>query len=230
MILGIFLAFINLILLHRKKIYIKETIVLVINFLIFLSYTIFLFIINNKIIEFESIFSLSYLFLSAIYSYLLINILDFKVIYNSLVIILIISMFNFVFFEKGIELFTIKNILSSSFNNSFSLFESHYSSGVAFALCLFFTYFNKNRFFTLLSLFYVFLTFKRILLISSIFLFLFTIFFCSSRSFKRNYLNVIMSIIFTIAPLIYFNILVNDSYGLFDFTLGRSVLLNNLIN
>lgn len=111
--------------------------------------------------------------LPATYVYFLINTTSFDAIYHSMKWILIWSFVIYLFVEKGIRFFTWTDFQSISFAESYSPFESSYSSGTAVACLTFFSYYRRDKKLVLLSFIFTFLVFKRVsLLLSIIFLFL----------------------------------------------------------
>lgn len=178
--------------------------------------------------SFDVFYSLSYIFIAITYAFFIINLFEFRMIYNCMAIILVVAILDFIFIEKGIHIFTIENLKSISFSNSYSVFESNYSSGLAFALSCFFIFFNKKRLFTILGIIFVFLTFKRAILILTILYFIVSIIFETNKKLP-NYTKYLIGFIFVIATLLYKNEIINDPFGFRKFTMGRSTMLYNLV-
>lgn len=216
---------------NNKRMYLKETFGIVFTVIIFGIVSLFLAVEANVSLHMETYMELAYIFISCIYAYLLVNTLDVSYLYKSCAIVLFFSIVNYVFFEKGISIFSLQNLINISFSDSYSIFESHYSSGVAFVLGCFFVYYNKNRFITITSILYVFLTFKRMLLLSVLFLFILSFIISSMEKKNKNRItNVLLSFAFVIATLYYFNYIKSNYTELSDFTMGRSNILHVLLN
>ena len=87
---------------------------------------------------------------------LAISLLDSEDIYCCLSWILIITFSIYCVFEIGSDAFTVMHFEEISFSESYSPFESHYTSGTAIALCAYFSYYRKNKFLTVLGLIFSF--------------------------------------------------------------------------
>lgn len=200
--------------------------------LIFLIFSLIQMLIVNKV---QTIFlvELSYIVLAIVFAYLLTNILNTKEIYNCMCIILIAVFLGYIY-EIGITNFSINNIFNSNFSLSTSVFESSTSSGTAFVLCGFFLYYNKNKFFTILSLIFVLLTFKRVFMVVTLFIFIEFCFLNKNKKIKSKYFYL-FPVLFILSTVVYFNILTysfNDLIiynKLMDFTQSRVLFLKNLI-
>ena len=146
---------------------IKSIICLTVTFAILSIY----FMLKNHGFERETMVGLIRIILPIIVAYTLLNVMDIDCIYSLMAILLIIMFIGYLAaFANEI---TISNILSIDFLNSYSPFESNYFSPAAMGFCLFFCYYRKNWVFTVLSVFFTIMTFKRIMVIYSLFLLIF---------------------------------------------------------
>lgn len=112
-----------------------------------------------------------HMLLPAVVTVLAMNIGDSDDIYKCFGWILCICFVIYCVYEVGIEMFTSEQFAQISFEESFSPFESHFTSGTAMALCAYFSYYRKNKLLTILSLVFSLMVFKRLLIIGSIALF-----------------------------------------------------------
>lgn len=108
----------------------------------------------------NSVIGIMYIVLAIIYAYYILNTLSFDDIYNCMKIILVAGVVGYIC-EIGIDNFTLKNILKSSFQDSYSPFESNYTSSLSIIMCSFFSYYRKEKKWVILSMAFALFTFKR---------------------------------------------------------------------
>lgn len=114
------------------------------------------FIVKNQGFYIETVLGLVKLFLPVFIAYIMLNTLSQRQIYDIMQFYLILSII-FYIFTIGIQNFTVENIASVNFLDSYSPFESTFFSPSAFALFFYFTYNNKRIWPILLSVLFVFL-------------------------------------------------------------------------
>lgn len=107
-----------------------------------------------------------------IYTFLAINFLTEKDIDFLMKVSLLAGWVGFLF-DNGLSNFTLQNLLSISFVNSYSPFENSEVSLLAFALCVYFIYrYKQEKNYTIAALILNFLVFKRVYVVSVIILFI----------------------------------------------------------
>lgn len=220
----------------KERVFKKETLNIgfVIIGLIFIS--LFMFLINNKIYSsfFEMIFKL---LIPIVYVYLFLNIMDFKKIYICMCFALVFSFIGYII-EIGIENFTIDNLLSINFFDSYSPFESDFSSGTSIAMCAFFMYYRKNKPFVILSLLFALLTFKRSAVLFAILLLFLPKIIDVNKSISKKWIRLAQILFIIITPIYLWLLLPEQSQIFFNifgetqkiFTMGRSDFLNELLS
>jgi hypothetical protein len=121
--------------------------------------------------------------------------------------------------EIGLENFTSKQFLNISFAQSLSPFESHYTSGTALALCAYFAYYRKRKVFTIVSLVFSLLTFKRLMVVYSVVVFVLPLFVNIKRRISKSVLVACASL-FTVLTLLYYWGLVPENQDVLERLLG----------
>lgn len=232
---GMFLSFLKLLsekTTNRRYFYFEDgykNILVVLIFFVLVSCASI--IITNKA-TILTINGLLYIFLAITYSFLYINCLDEDLFYKSFVIILI-GTFIFYGFSIGFSNVTFSNLFSSSFINSSSVLESHYFSGIAFALSAYFCFNRKHIIITIFSVLFCIFTFKRVTIIASLVLFIIPFFVNTNFKVKKS-LIIFVKLAFIILPVLYVYIMLYSNmftdYELSNFTLGRSDFLIELVN
>lgn len=118
--------------------------------------------------SFRTIQELLFLFLPMLYGYFVINTWIREDVDNAFKLGIIISFLCYLIsLRRGLSQIVLA-LLASSFGNSYSELESFTFCGLAVAFCLYFCYYNKSKFFMFMSIFFVFMTFKRLFIIISI--------------------------------------------------------------
>lgn len=114
------------------------------------------------------------LLLPIVIACLIVNLVSFEYIYKLMYIFLIASFITFLINEIVMGRFSFNEIFTLSLSNSTgSAMESNFFSPTAISLCCFFGYFRKDKFPLILSVIFTFLTYKRLMAIFAIFLFIF---------------------------------------------------------
>lgn len=233
----IFIAFSFVIsLLHNKKIiFIEEFKSIFIICFCFVGISIFKIIINN-VLRFDFLISIFKIFLPIIITFFIVNTLNYKEIDFLFKSVLLISIIGYVI-QIGIKTFTIENLFSISFSNSYSPFESNNFAGIACVSCFYFNYFRKNSFLSILATIFCLLTFKRLSILFAIITFILPIFVNPNKRIKSISKNI-FPIIFFVSTIFYCYLLIpeNQFYiesifnvSLSKLTMGRSELLKTLM-
>lgn len=193
------------------------------------------FIVKNQGFYIETVLGLVKLFLPVFIAYIMLNTLSQRQIYDIMQFYLILSII-FYIFTIGIQNFTVENIASVNFLDSYSPFESTFFSPSAFALFFYFTYNNKRIWPILLSVLFVFLTFKRFMIVIVFFTLVVNRFINDNRKIPV-WVARLLSIAFILGT--WFYMLVMEGYldnflekyigmDMNQFTMGRGWLLQNL--
>ncbi len=218
-------------LLHKKKntvmVYELEKILQIC--FIFLIVTVFFSLLAGKWND-RAATELILMVLPIVYAFFLVNALSVKQINVCMGIILLISMCAYLFdLHMGFGEF-ISALFSMNPEVSYSSLESSVFAGVSIALALYYLYYRNNKIFCLLSVLFVFFTFKRLaMLVVILLIFLPKIVDCSKKITKRTLLlTKIFIMIFSVA---YFMLLTPEvaswvqnhwNFSLDNFTMGRS--------
>lgn len=129
------------------------------------------FMLKNNGFHSITIIGIVRLLIPAVAAFAVLNVLSFNDIYKLMRQSLIITFLLYLCSIAGH--ISLESISTISFITSNSPFESHFFSPPAMAFCLFFCYYRKNKLLTFLSVFFTFLTFKRIMILYALFLLLF---------------------------------------------------------
>lgn len=156
---------------------------------------------------------LMFMILPILYSYGLINTLNYKQIEKAMFGTLLISLIGyFVNLKMSPDMF-IDALASMDFNSSESLLESSQFSGIAVAVALFYLYYRKSKIGLFLSVAFVILTFKRLaILVIIILLFLPKIIDLTKQVRKKTF-RFICAIVF-IVGILYFQIMLPENKGI----------------
>ena len=175
-----------------------------------------------------------------LFAFLFINIMDFKQIYNSMVTILIISIIGYII-EIGIQAFSAKSLSMISIRDSYSPFESHMYSGISAGLAAFFCYFRKKKLPTIVSVIFSILTFKRIPIIFTIILLVYSLFSNKANKTISKKIIIFTAVGFSICGFLYTQMLMPNNIralnsiinkylniDLYTLVMGRNVLFSRL--
>ena len=104
----------------------------------------------------------------------------------------------------------IKALFNSNFSESTSDLESHIYSGFSLAFCTFFCYFDNKKKYKLLSVLFVIMTFKRLAIITAIFLYILSKLNIKKISIGKN-IYVISGIFLIFFAVLYYNIMLPNN-------------------
>ncbi|MBU5280433.1 hypothetical protein KQI13_02180 [Anaerostipes hadrus] len=191
---------------------------------------------NGYALSFRTIVQISLVLFPALYAYVLVNLLSTKTIIY-LFEITFIGSICFYIYEVGIgEFLNINNWLSISYLHSYSPFENSTYADVFLYSFFFFNYFRHTdilekrnlQIYSILSLIFVFLSFKRLQILTAVVIFVISSWINMRKKIKYRYVLGI-ALMFVIGTVIYqkfvsgqINILGIDPYY---FTTGRSYIL-----
>lgn len=161
-----------------------------------------------------------------IVAFILVNFYSIDELRLSMKISFVIIFVGYLIFDIGFRGLTLNDITSISFVESYSPFESHYFSPQAMAFCCFFMYFRENRWITFFSCVFVFMTYKRLMIVAMLILFVIPKIFNSDYKVKK-YINIAIILIFVISSYVLLNMLkLGDinilGISLDQLTMGRS--------
>lgn len=202
---------------------------------VFLLLSIYYMIKNNGVhmVTFEGIFRIM---LPMVVAYAVLNVMMLNDIYKLMTVLLVVTFVGYLI-SQGLENLTLENLMSISLVESYSPFESNYFSPTAVGFCLFFCYYRRNKFLTLLSVVFTIMTFKRFMIIYSLFLFL-TGWLLKKLKKMPKILEVIFGLIFFGITIFYIQLMLGDVEDIIyqilgisanQFTMGRAWLMNDLI-
>lgn len=181
--------------------------------MIFVSVIIFYSIIKSLMawhFSFRTVQELIFLICPMVYSYFAINIWTKSQINYNMRIGFIITFCSYLL-SLGMNFQTMYyGLISSNFNNSYSELESFVFCGFALAFCIYFCYYNRNRVFSILSLLFVVMTFKRLFIVMAIIMFILTHFEIRNKKVTRKWywMTISFLVIFGIA---YYNIILPEN-------------------
>lgn len=222
-----------------KYIFFKELILACIVCSTFLVYSVFLARRSGLNINSRTYVEIIYLIMPVLYSFSIINTCSFKEIEKMMHILFWIYLIIYIY---SIDIFSItfKDILSISFSESTSCFESSVFAFPMLVLFFFFSYYRKNnKYYWIASFLLTLLTFKRMILVWAIILF--TLDNISEIRFNiRKGWKYIFALLFIVATIWYFGALTDTGIGniIFDNlgidleseTMGRKWFLRLLID
>lgn len=234
LLLGIIYDFLNL--KANKKIMRKEFINICLCILFLFGISIFWSILNNRLYFSALIGSIFKMFIPICYVYLFINSVDDDDIYKAMSLSLIFSFIGYVM-EIGFSNFNLANFKLLNFLNSYSPFESSFSAGASIAFCIYFFYYRENKFLTFIGFLFSILTFKRLSIVFSIFMFFLPHFINVNKKIS-NKVHMKLAVIFIFLTIGYYYIISPNFNSIFikffgvnqdTFTMGRSAFLNSLL-
>lgn len=160
-----------------------------------------------------------HMLLPAIVTVLAMSICDSDDIYRCFSWILCVCFVIFCVFEIGLEAFTAEQFAQISFTDSFSPFESHFTSGTAMALCAYFSCYRKNRLLTILSLVFSLLVFKRLMVLFSLALFFLPIIIPMGKKLPRK-TGMLCAAVFCVLTVGYYWCLIPENQAVLENVLG----------
>lgn len=238
----IFSIIINLIILLKKKgLFNKKTIANNLLYPVILS-LIFIFISYFKAtsvgygLSFRTIVQSSYILLPALYAYCIINNLPMKSIVKLMSITTIITVILYFTDDNHmlLDFLDLSKLLSIDFIRFRSFTESGICSEIFLQLYLFFVvvgkcdeYKKSAAFYRKICFVFTLLCFKRLAILFLILTFILNKFIKLSKTFKKNH-NIILSIFFTIATLLYTKFITGEIFTNVDtykFSTGRDFIM-----
>ena len=202
-------------------------------------------LISTVKMVYSGVFSLAvfelavYMLLPVVTTVIALNLADQDDIYNCLRWILYITFFVYCVYEVGLEMFTEGNLAAISYENSYSTFESHYTSATAMGLCAYFSFDRRKKSVTLLSLVFSLLTFKRVFVVCSIVLFALPLFINVKRR-VNIYVHRLCALGICAVVVAYYWFLIPENHmflekllgieSVYDFTSSRSVFFEYIYN
>lgn len=188
---------------NKKEIYLtKEFKSLMLVFSTICIYSIIRSIIAEKF-SFRTIQELLFLVFPMLYAYFGINSFDKEDLRKNMKIGFWIT---FIFYIISLDLNIdgiIRAFLNSSFADSSSDLESHLFCGMALAFCMYFCYFDDNKIYKFISLLFVIMTFKRLFIVMSIFIFILSFFKIKYKKVPKKVVNL-TTILLIVLTIIYF--------------------------
>lgn len=184
----------------------------------------------------QTIVDLGYILLGIVYSYCIVNTIEINEFNRCMKIILIASIIAYVI-EIGTENFNYANLMDISFNDSHSAFESSFSASMSMILCFYFSYFRKERIWTILAFVFCLATFKRLNVLFAVFFLIYPIFFNKDGHIDKRIIFA-FKIIFIIGTIFFFWIYQYKNASIFEdvfkttatkFSTGRNIYLNRLL-
>lgn len=222
-----------------KCIFKKELIFLLVICGIFLFYSSYLAREINISIPTRTYVEIIYLIMPALYSFCIVNIYTFKELEKLMKILfwvyLILYMYSINIFSVSIN-----DILNISFVNSNSYFESSIFAFPMLVLFFFFSYYRKNnKYYWIGSFIFTLLTFKRMIMVWAIILFILDNIMELRFNIKRKW-KYIFAIVFIFGTVIYYQALTDTGFGkimvdklgmdLESGTMGRKWFLSLILN
>ena len=187
--------------------------------------------------SFDSIVGLMYIFLAIVYAFCILNTLNFEDIHACMKVILVVGIIGYIC-EIGLDNFTVINIMKSSFSDSYSPFESNFTSSLSIIMCSFFAYYRKDKKWLIASVLFTLFTFKRSYMLFAIVYFILPIVFNPNKRINK-YIYYVASATFVLATFGIIWLYLPQNQDLFikifgvtasKFSSGRSDLLRILIN
>lgn len=222
-----------------KCIFKKELFFLLVICSVFLFYSSYLAREVNMSISTRTYVEIAYLIMPALYSFCIVNIYTFKELEKLMKILfwvyLILYMYSINIFSVSIN-----DILNISFTKSNSYFESSIFAFPMLVLFFFFSYYrNSNKRYWIGSFIFTVLTFKRMIMVWAIILFVLDNSIEIRFNIKRKW-KYIFVVIFICGTIIYYQALTDTGVGkeivnllaidLENGTMGRKWFLNLLLN
>lgn len=188
--------------------------------------------------EFEMLLDILRMAIPIIYSFALLNTLEYEQIDKCMRVMLFIYFIGYLK-QQGFSSFTPANILSISFADSYSPFESHQFAATSLLMFCYFSYYRESKLCFIISAVFAFLTFKRAQVVFIIILVIMLLFF-NLNKFVSKWWVIAMVVLTVGGTLFYFAVLTYDPLTEFfetrfnadfdKFTMYRNVLLNRLVD
>lgn len=173
-----------------------------------------------------------------LFSYFVLNTLDYRQIVFCMKWILAVSLVGYVM-EVTLAGATLADALGTiDFGTSYSPLESSYSAGTSIMLCFFFCYYRKNKVCMILSVLFCMAVFKRLALVFALVAFLLPFFINMKKQVNPKTVGV-LSVLFPCVALLYAWLLMPEQNWLFlkylgqdqyQFSMGRSMTFDYLLS
>ena len=195
-------------------------------------------IFSTNIFSHRIVNELFFMILPVIYAYGLLNTLSRKQIDDAILGTLVISFMCYII-SLNLSPHDFWVALSSmDYRNSVSKLESSGFAGVSISLALYYLYYRKNKFAMILSILFVIFTFKRLAILTVLFL-IFSPLFIDFNKPTRNKTYKIVSIFIFIISVMYYKLMLPENadivikyfgYGFDKFTMSRYWRFSLLVN
>lgn len=206
--------------------------------LIVLFQSFFLSILQGKL-PLITIKNLYFMFSPVLLAYFVVNILDEKRIARMLKITFIFVIIQYIHLKLPIIL-TPSSFLEIDFMRSYSPFESSAFSGYFYGFMVYFTLVSKSRTFSILSVLFNILIFKRLNVIFSIIFLMYSIFEIGSKK-VNPLIRKGLIIFFIIFPVVEYFVVINPYHlnliaqkigfeNVHGLVMGRDVFINTVLN
>lgn len=222
---------------NRKSYMKKEYQGLLIFVGIIIFYSLIRSIISSKF-SFRTIQEVIFLVSPMIYGYFVINTWSKHDIDKALKKGLIISFVCYII-SLGMSLQEIYiALVNANFGTSYSELESFTYCGLALGFCLYFCYYNNNKLYTILSVLFVVMTFKRLFMVIAVVLLIISQFKFRENRINKSVFRIVVASLFIFA-IVYFIIMqpqmvpvIKDKYGvdIAQITMRRSDRMRWLVN
>ena len=218
----------------RKKLFFKEYIYICSVILVFLCISMIRILISGRY-TINTIMELVYLWLPVTYAYLLLNTLSEKEMdkyFNTLLLC-----FGIAYIVEISDKLTMANLSLISYAKSYSPFESNFMAGPALTLFLYFLY-RRKKVNIIISFLFVLMTFKRLMVLFSIFILIYSIIFDIQKDVSKRTI-CFFKIFFVVSPIIIYYVLrpeyvniINNQFNidLDNILMGRYSILNTVID
>lgn len=199
----------------HEYLYKKEFYLLALFVIVLILYSIIKSLIASKF-SFRTIQEVLFLICPMFYTFFSINTLDKSDIDKNMRCGFVIAFFSYII-SLGMNFNTlISSLLNSDFGESSSDLESHIYCGFSLAFCMYFSYYGKkNLKFKLLSLLFVFMTFKRLFIVIGICLFILS--FSKKRYMKIGKITLYLVILgLILLSVVYYNIMLPSNVKIIE--------------
>lgn len=143
--------------------------------LITVTYSFAISLVNMRF-TFRTIFELFLMFAPIIYAYMLVEVLSFKTLDKTIVINFFITFLIYLLTREMSFLQIITSLFKTNYFESYSPLESSVFSGLATSFAFYFIFFKNRIVLKVLSVLFVFMTFKRLSIVFVVLLILFSFF------------------------------------------------------
>ncbi|MCV3296566.1 hypothetical protein NRF22_05485 [Oenococcus kitaharae] len=227
---GIFLSAGSFFLFKRHNIVFSYELRKVLQIVIVFGIISLYFIVSTSQFTSRTLYELFFLAIPAIYTFFLLNVVEFKDLNHVMFILLCISLVGY-FFSLHMSATEILSAISSiNFTDSFSLLESSSFAGISMSLVLYYLFYRNNKVGVALSLLFVMFTFKRLAVVTALILFFVPLIVDCTKPVNRHIVCLTKILLFLSAVLYFITMTPEMSSYLFShfnfdlnqFTMSRS--------